>query len=502
MRRVSRWATLSVVLLSACSLPGRDGVQLEPTRTLAPPRTVAPNPDPTQPPTPSATKAPTASAEAAPAVARRPSTPACADVKPALGAAQPVLASGDGRVYFVTTDGNIVLSDVTGTTKETVTTDGFVDQEKRALRAYQFPAASRDGGSLVFARLDIADGVASQTVEVMEAKASPKRTELYTTTEFNIPYLDWSPDGGTIAFLTINQQQGAVRAVSKTGGDVLELGVGAPTYWDWRADSTAMVTHLGGRATQQNDAHIGIVGLSGAKPQAAKLIQTPPGAFQSPQFSPNGAHMVYVALVDGADELLLADNTGKPLCAIAAVNDGAFFAWSPDGAQVAFMDTASPLSKSAPLMLADIGAGSLRQLHSSATAFFWSPDGARLAVYSITEGESPTQLNVSASQKLASPALQQGATLMTIQVVDVETAKSVLVANINPTRDFAAYLNFFDQYSRAVTPWSPNGRHLTLAGSGEQDGAPQIAVATLATDNTRVTLKQLGEGTLAFFSSK
>lgn len=428
---------------------------------------------------------------------------ACSMAKPDIGQVALQLPDTEGRIVFVTTDGNIALTDPTGRQVTPITTDAFVSENGQAGRIYQFPAFSNDGRYVAFVSLSTLedfDGITS-TVHVAPVSGG-MITDLYSTSEWNIPYVDWSPDANLLAFLTISARDGAIRVVPRDGGDVSIFDTGSPTYWHWRADSRAMVTHLGGRATTRGRANVSVIEANGVVKGAQTVIEELPGAFQSPHWSPDGRHVLFVAYTGGQDELVLADSRGKPICSLEFVEGSAYFAWSPDGRYVAVLDTVpSPQGIPVPaaLMVYDLSAGTSNVVHDDASMFFWSPDGKKLAVYSIVFDATITPLGMGSS-KLGAPPAQTRTPALRIEVVDVATGAKVKVADTYPARQFIRYFPYFDQYSRAVTPWSPNGRRLVLAGLSPVRETADVAVATLGTAG--INLNRIAAGTLAFWSPR
>jgi Tol biopolymer transport system component len=429
----------------------------------------------------------------------------CSDVKPGLASAPPALATALGQIAYLTPDNNIVLTDLTGRPRLDITSDAYVSQDGQAGRIYQFPTFSADGQSLAFVSLSTTadfNGI-TNTVHVAPAVTGTAITDLYATSDWSVPYLDWSPDSKQVAFLTIGPQSGAIRVVSREGGDVSTFDTGTPTYWHWRNDSAAMLTHLGGRAREKGTATISLIEANGPVKANQTVLDQLPGNFQSPNFSPNGQHMLYVTNTGEADELVLADAEGAPICTLAPVEDNAFFAWSPDGAHVAMMDTLGPLTDPAPLTVFDLGDGSNRDVHDLASTFFWSPDGSRLAVFSIVTDTTITSLGSGyARGKHSAPLAQGRSAALRIEVIDPATGNRFKVADTYPSRQFLQYLQYFDQYSRAVTPWSPNGKHVVFSSVSPERGTADIAVGTLNSAQTGMSVSRIAAGTLAFWSPK
>jgi Tol biopolymer transport system component len=485
-----------IAFASACSAPQRAAqTQLEPTRTLAPHATTQPAPEieitsaPAPEQKPHETKTPIAS---------------CKKQKPIVPIANVVPSQNMGRIVYLTTEGNVVLADGDGSNAIDLTRDGFIDQSSRALRIYHYPAFSNDAKQIAFVKLDVAEGALTQTLQVIETKENATPVDLYSTNRFNIPYLDFSPNDKSIAFLTISAQAGFIRVVDAKGGEPTTFGEGAPTYWHWRNDSSAMVTHLGGRAETKNDAaYLGIVnaGVHAGDPSNAKPIKLSslPGTFQSPHFSPSGQHILFVANTIITDELVLADDKGDVLCSLAQLSEGAFFAWSPNGKYVALIDTQAPVALPAPLRVFDLSSGEEKQLRDKASAFFWSPDGERLVVYSIVSARDAQQPSGNVN-KLNAPAIQEQSALFKIEIVGASDGKRIQVTDTNLTADFLQYLQYFDQYSRAVSPWSPDGTRLVFTSFASPDASPEVNVATIDRSRGVVSIKQIADGTLAFWS--
>ncbi len=432
---------------------------------------------------------------------------ACSKVKPAIGQIQPDLtASPEEQIVYVTTDNNIVLTDPTGRKRIPITSDAFISENRQAGRVYQFPTFSTDGRFVAFISVSAAEtfnGI-TNTVHVAPVSGSGTITDLYSTSEWNVPYVDWSPDSRQVAFLTISPFSGAIRVVGRDGGEISIFDTGSPTYWHWRSDSAAMVTHLGGRATTKGMANVSVIQANGSVKGEQVIIEELPGAFQSPHWSPDGRHVLFAAHTGGQDELVMADAGGRPVCTLESVEDNAYFAWSPHGKYIAVLDT-SPSSQGilipAPLTVYDVAAGTSKVIHEEASMFFWSPDGEKLAVYSIAFDATITPLG-DGRGKLSAPLAQTRSPALRIEIINVATGVKIKVADTYPSRQFIQYFPYFDQYSRAITPWSPDGRRLVFASVSPTRETADIAVATLNNAGTSVDLNRIAAGTIAFWSPK
>jgi Tol biopolymer transport system component len=512
VKRTSRVALVLIaaglVAMSGCSrLPGVPGVpptqsSLLPTRTLAPNRTVPPvTPQPSRTPLPATTSEATPSEEVAPAVTGAPralSMPTCAAAKLAAPSVSAPASASPGVIAFIGLDGNIAYTDGSAA-PQPITTDAQAVGEQLFHRLYKYPTFSADGKTLAFVEFTQISGtqILTQTLRVAPVKPRAAVSRLYTTTEDNIPYVDWSPDGQLLAFVTINSDSGGtLRLAQPASGKLSAVDTGNSIYWNWRRDSAQLLAHMNGSASRNDGARLTVVDAGSRRLTQLKSL---PGNFRSPQYSPDGKFMLFVQINGEGDELVVADAAGKPLCALAPIDAGAVFSWSPDGRRIAWIDAALTEFQPAPLVIFDLTTGETTTLNNNAIACFWSPDGKRLAVYSITDAGTPVTFGEAAS----TPAAGAGEPALRIEIVDVTTAASVHVADTLPTDEFMqTIIGYFDQYSRGMTPWSPDSTRLvfaTLLRSGDGAG---VAIAAINKSGTGVTLKRIAAGVMAFWSPR
>jgi Tol biopolymer transport system component len=496
---IRRVLPLTVLLvLSACSLnvgvPTRSA--LLPTRTAAPVRTVvAPTAEPNATQLPSPTRTGSATASSTPT--RVSTYPACADVK--LDLSTPKIGStARGQIVYITLDGNVALTDSAGKNVTLVTTNANTLKENGALLIYTYPTFSADGTALAFVGYATQGDVITQTLYAAAPIASSKLVQLYSTTGFNIPYADWSPDGQYVAFLAINSQEGMLRVVNREGGASRVVEHGSSVYWHWRNNSQTLLAHLGGSPATDADAHHTIIE---AVTGTTKRLSSVPGNYKAPQYSPNGRYILQVTRVGGNDDLVVTDGNGKALCSLATLDTGASFAWSPDGRRVAWIDSGSTSNLTAPLYVYDLAQSKQQQVRDSAIGFFWSPDSARMAVYSVAQAASQAPSG-KASAKLNSPAAQNSTPLLRIEIIDAVTGDSVRVSDTRPTRGTVEMLSYFDQYARSFTPWSPSGDRLVFTDAREDGSTIDIVVAELSQAKDAVTLRHAVEGVIAFWSPR
>jgi len=528
----------AALMTSACGPRPTPGPEI----LLLPTRTLAPEPVRTEPPAPVGAARPTE-------IVRPMGSESIIACAAGLGpfAANAALPTDPGQIVFVGADGNLGLVDPATARAQRVTRDAGVSQESRAGRAYLFPTFSADGRSLAFVRLDQTPDGYTQTVQVAEARESPPLTGLYATNTDNIPYLDWAPDSRSVAILSINNRNGSLRLVGVDGSAPAVVATGASIYWDWRSDASALIAHTDGAADTSANARLSLVQRGTAR---AERLAALPGYFQAPQFSPDGQRMLYVAQFGDTESLTLADASGTPQCGLSSVADAMYFAWSPNGRHVALIDTAQLLGGQNLLELIDIGTGRRSSLAQNAVSYAWSPNGRYLAMWSVVRdgqvikpaavpsvGPTPAPLPAPTLAPTARPTLRPTATprgarpaptatarpsptpprptltpslaatasgtqiAMRLEIADVTTGALIRVADTIPSGDFLNMLQFFDQYSRGASPWSPDGRSLTFVSVDQFSDTAWIYAARVGEDG-RAQVQRLAEGGLAFWSPR
>ena len=90
---------------------------------------------------------------------------------------------------------------------------------------------------------------------------------------------------------------------------------------------------------------------------------------------------------------------------------------------------------------------------------------------------------------------------MRLEIADLATGALIQVADTIPSSEFLGQAQFFDQYSRGASPWSPDGRSLAFASVDEASDAAWIYVARVGEDG-RAQVQRLAEGDVAFWSPR
>lgn len=395
------------------------------------------------------------------------------------------------RIAFVSTDGNLYLTDRDGDNIEHLAVAG----EGAALA---HPAWSPDGEHVAFvAQRETDAGIESilYTVSTMGGDSH----ELYASIENPAFYLYWSPDSQYVSFLTQERVSLALRLAPADGSEVARvLERGAPFYWSWSPDGQEMLMHIGGARRLSEDARLAI--LADQPESTPDVLDDAPANFQSPAWSPDGSRLLYAAEdTDGKQALYIRQRQSGRVEKLANVSGLVRFNWSPDGRWVAFQQIEDP--RIAPLGHVFVrrvgvtdGESELRQVsRDAAVAFFWSPDSQHLAILVPSLSEELPSTRVGG---LAAPMPQEQELLLRWWLVDMPDGEPRPLAAFRPTRSFLFIIPYFDQYAQSIRFWSPDGQYLVYS---DQE-TPQQAGIWVADAVGEEPPRRLTDGILAVWS--
>ena len=291
-----------------------------------------------------------------------------------------------------------------------------------------------DGRLAVWTEVDRQDG---SSVIAMGDSQGQRRIDAGT-----MPYFyAWSPQGTHVAYLG-NSADGAGVAmgiVDVSAGTARLVDSGAPYYLDWAPDGSRLAVHI-------NSAFLGFVDLDGNR----TAVTAVPGFFQAPEFLDDGRLLI----ATGGDEqgVAMLEESGEPVL-IAPTNGGTFFAASSDGSLLAYTDTtAAPILGSLaviPIAGAPVdGEASQTVSEGPVVAFEWSPSGRQLLFLTVN-GEGTALI----------PHVWEAGSVQSYE-------------ELVPTQEMITqYLPFWDQYSRVLTLWSPDGASFVLPVAGDNGGS-------------------------------
>jgi TolB protein len=355
--------------------------------------------------------------------------------------------------------------------------------------AFQFPAWSPDGTRIAAVGTDVDGG----GVYVVRARASTdppaEPTVIYQSADRSPFYLYWSPDGRQVSFLTTEPNGLALRVAAADGsGSAYVVRSGAPMYWDF-VDADRMLVHSGSSGP---DEFFGEVGLDGSPFEGTDRAA---GIFRAPAVSSDGRYRAYFSAAnDAIGEVVRESRDGTGTTRIRIFGPGAV-AFSPVGAQLAFVAPDQPTSAAlplpvGPLRILDANAAEARTvIGGNVIAFFWSPNGREIAVLQllapdnpVTEARSGGPVGRSGSIVVAratAPGDVRYAVAGVGLQLSVVGAANGAIRSERPVQVSELFVNqvlpFFDQYALSHRFWSPDSAAIVLPIVGEDD-ATQLQV--------------------------
>ena len=357
------------------------------------------------------------------------------------------------RILVLSNEGDVFTTDPDGERRVDLTSDAEVDLQHRQ------PVWSPTGERIAWATID-ARGDTPQTTVVTSRPNGGARTSAPTAA---LPiFLYWDPTGSRVAYLapTTGDLELGVVEVAAGGSEATPLASGAPFYFAWRPDGGALLSHIGAD-------ELSYLTLDGASSRIADAA----AAFPAPEWSSATGTAVYAARTGEGQMLVLVDppggtrrellrfeglirfalNAGGDRLAYAVLSlDGGESGDDADGSVIALGAPQRQPEQARPgLAVFDVTSGRSRQVSGgNVVASFWSPDGDSL-LYLLAEPSG-------------------GLPWLRWYVLD--GARSVRLSRFLPSPTFAQeYLPFFDQFARALSPWSPDGERFVYAGTDPRD---------------------------------
>jgi TolB protein len=366
------------------------------------------------------------------------------------------------RLVAIGGDGNVFLMDRGGANKVSITSDAALQPSANVRKAYAFPNWSRDSQRVAFV------GVTSEndgTAILYTASVKDVKPVQVFRSESDFPfYLSWSPDSKRIAFLAQADQDLSLNFASADGSETKTLDTGSPFYFSWSPDSQSLITHVGGSRRQSADAFIGLQPLGSS--DSVKHLAIAPASFLAPAWSPSGQDVLTALMGSGGanDTLVISDAQGENQRSLLTFNGNIAFSWSPDGKNIAYLNTqgGGARTKSELRSLKPDGSNDRLLSDESPIAFFWSPDSARIAYLVRAQGEQGELQAVRAGQ-------QQNALHLTWKVLSIADNNVFALGTFIPSDAFTSLLPYFDQYAQSIRIWSPDSRSLVYAAVEEDD---------------------------------
>ena len=309
------------------------------------------------------------------------------------------------------------------------------------------PTWSPDGRLAVWTELEAA---AMTTSIAMGDETNQRRIEV-PTAPF---YYSWSPASDRLAYLgnAPDGQGVALGMVDVAAGSASLVDGGAPYYFDWQPDGERLAIHVAGRV-------LAFLSIDGTRTE----IPIATGRFQAPAFLPDGRLVVLTA---GPPQALSVVDSAGEITNLAPVEGVSMFVPTADGDRIAYTDVS-----------VEDGRGELREVSTSGgepqvvdpgpvAGFVWNTAGTRLLYFTIDLEAQELIPNVwDGSEITRYPGFSPSATFIT------------------------EYLPFWDQYSRSLTLWSPEGDAFVIPNASdrilvqrlEEDSPADVGAGVFAT---------------------
>lgn len=372
--------------------------------------------------------------------------PVGAPVTPKTGV-EPV----QNRLLVLGADGNLFTIAPDGSARAAVTADATPPGH-----VYAQPTWSASGDRIAWAEVNTGAGVMGGALHTAAPDGSDR-----TRAELVFPpfYLQWSPDGKTIAFLSnwVTEQRPTIALslveLAAGGAESRAIAVGQPFYFAWSPDSTQLLTHVNSERTQ-------LLSLAGKETVLAEQS----ASFAAPQWAAT-EQLLYVIEDRGAPRLVIANQAGIVEHEVTFFQAGVrtAFQLSPNGNYIAYTESDTPvgINSFGPLFLYNLATQEFEQLTTEPViGFFWSPAGDQLLFVSAQLAEDRPWLK--------------------LYTWDGDTVHA-FGRFIPNAVFFNQYLTFADQYAQNMRFWAPDGSAFVYAGQGE-DGQSGIWLQALTAE--------------------
>jgi Tol biopolymer transport system component len=372
-----------------------------------------------------------------------------------------------GLISYVGPDGNIYTIDQAGGNRSQVTTDAR--RSDQGSMTYNAPTWSFDGKHLAYAMYrDDPTGTHLEGALLLTGRDGSNPRTLTRDTA-RIPfYIYFAPDSRHVSLLSERSAEQTYELgimPVREEGPYQKLDSGVPYTWIWRMDGKSLVAYVDGE-------RVSVIDID-PEPRRRDLPVSP-GPFQAPDVSADGKRLLYVTGSLGDSRLVLRELDGGTETEIHRAVGALYFAFSPDGKAVAFLESTSgtflpvgrltivrPGTRTAPVILKE----------PSVLGFYWAPDSRKLAFFIPSPPEKAGDLEPAF-------ALDENLAYIAIMVADARSGRSWLGARFPSTNGFFNNLPYFDQLQRSDTLWSPDSRYFVFSAyAADSEAALFIAQA-------------------------
>lgn len=366
-------------------------------------------------------------------------------------------------------DNNLYVYDADGKNPFPITSDATPD-----VSLYHWPTWSTDGRLAYFGvSADTADPYSLGIFVVDTVKSGAQAKTAFKSQTDIFTYAYWAPancspkSGSTdcrnlaVLYTPPADIAGlAIRLIRDEAGTFTNkvIGHAAPFYYSFSPDATQILWYRSNDELSIYDVETG---------KLTKTLADIPGDFRAPMWSPLDDRLLFgaVGTKPTLTDLIIAQGTNRQT--LLHDQDGPLtFAWSPDATLVASVAGFEKLVITDPKTGEQVASSS----QTGVIAHFWSPQSDRVAYIAATSDQQEVQTRLRSN---GHTPVEQAVSGLSWYILDVKTGKTQRLATFLPSRDMVYYLNFFDQFARSHSLWSPDGRYVVY-GASDTLGQPSV----------------------------
>lgn len=380
-----------------------------------------------------------------------------------------------GKIAYVGTDFNVYAFDGKNNTTAQISEDAMISATR--ILYYRWPTWSTDGRLAYFGiEESLSDGYTT-TAHVSLDGMMPGQM-IYEGEDEVFNYASWSPQNCTATedcrelSILLNSTVGGGLFVSLVQDEVQDnpktiIGRGGPFYYSWSMDGQQMLWQRNNRRLDIFDVQTG---------EVLQQLAQRPGFFQAPHWSPVDNRLLIGELnPERATTNLVIVSEDETLTIAEDLAGVVYFAWSPDGEYVAYVNRQGPLV----IVNSTTGKVITSSVVSGVSSFFWSPDSQKIVYITLATPQGAFSASSGILASLQGQPMDEG---LVWSVLDVNTDDVQRYGPFVPTGDMVYMFTYFDQFAQSHRIWSPDSRYIVYSEIVNE--SPVVSVIDTQLDDT------------------